>query len=340
VAAFCALQRWFPDASLIGQILLAAVGFVCSTLVIFAVRALLERYWRYILAMLTGGGVTFWALQQWAPEMTLTDQVAFAAVAGIVTAALVGLVQAMTKPLLPEFWQMIVWCFAVVAVAAVGWAALHNWDVVHAVIGAAFSELGDLSIALVSGMVATLLIWLIPFLVLAAILYWHEVHDKIDDRTAPLQHIAEIAAKENAPGYAQNHITAVTPMKPGPFRKLTLALTLWAIGKEIQYWFRPGFVLNMGTIHYAKWFRLPGTEMMLFLANYDGSWQNYLEDFVTKAHQGQSAVWSHGKGFPKTRRGERLDQEQLTPGWANWLSTHPTPAVRLQALQAECDKKP
>jgi Zn-dependent protease with chaperone function len=37
---------------------------------------------------------------------------------------------------------------------------------------------------------------------------------------------------------------------------------------------------------------------------------------------------------------ERLDLEQLTPGWANWLSTHPTPAVRLQTLQAECDKKP
>ena len=37
---------------------------------------------------------------------------------------------------------------------------------------------------------------------------------------------------------------------------------------------------------------------------------------------------------------ERLDLEQLTPGWANWLSTHPTPATRLQTLQAECDKKP
>jgi len=37
---------------------------------------------------------------------------------------------------------------------------------------------------------------------------------------------------------------------------------------------------------------------------------------------------------------ERLDLEQLTPGWANWLSTHPTPASRLQALQKKCDKKP
>ncbi len=37
---------------------------------------------------------------------------------------------------------------------------------------------------------------------------------------------------------------------------------------------------------------------------------------------------------------ERLDLEELAPGWANWLSTHPTSAARLQALQAECDKKP
>lgn len=37
---------------------------------------------------------------------------------------------------------------------------------------------------------------------------------------------------------------------------------------------------------------------------------------------------------------ERLDLEQLSPGWANWLSTHPTPATRLQTLQVECNKKP
>jgi Zn-dependent protease with chaperone function len=37
---------------------------------------------------------------------------------------------------------------------------------------------------------------------------------------------------------------------------------------------------------------------------------------------------------------ERLDLELLTPGWANWLSTHPTPDARLQTLQAECEKKP
>ena len=56
-----------------------------------------------------------------------------------------------------------------------------------------------------------------------------------------------------------------------------------------------------GVIHFARWMRLPGTDQLLFFSNYDGSWESYLEDFITRAHQGQSAAWSHGVGFPATR---------------------------------------
>jgi Zn-dependent protease with chaperone function len=37
---------------------------------------------------------------------------------------------------------------------------------------------------------------------------------------------------------------------------------------------------------------------------------------------------------------EHLDLEMTAPGWSNWLSTHPTPTARLQAVQEECGKKP
>lgn len=37
---------------------------------------------------------------------------------------------------------------------------------------------------------------------------------------------------------------------------------------------------------------------------------------------------------------ERLDLEMTTPAWTSWLSTHPTPTARLQAIQIECGKKP
>jgi len=161
-----------------------------------------------------------------------------------------------------------------------------------------------------------------------AILRWHEINDKVDERPAKISKIKDIARLENAPGYAMNHILAVTPMKTGWFRKLTLAVALAGIGKLVQYWYRPGFVLNMGTIHYARWFRLPASDQLVFFSNYDGSWESYLEDFITKAHKGQTAAWTNGRGFPPTRYlinggaedGARFKrwvrrQQQVTPFW-------------------------
>ena len=37
---------------------------------------------------------------------------------------------------------------------------------------------------------------------------------------------------------------------------------------------------------------------------------------------------------------EHLDLELTTPGWSTWLSTHPTPSARLQAVQETCGKNP
>ncbi|HEY2481395.1 MAG TPA: cytochrome P450 [Caulobacteraceae bacterium] len=133
------------------------------------------------------------------------------------------------------------------------------------------------------------------------VLQRHEASDVPDDREPDVAHVEAIARLENHPGYAQNHIIAVTPMKPGWFRKFTLALALWGITLMVKNRFRPGFVVTMGTIHYARWFRLPGTDQLVFFSNYDGSWQSYLEDFIMRAHQGQTAVWSNGIGFPRTR---------------------------------------
>jgi Dyp-type peroxidase family len=137
--------------------------------------------------------------------------------------------------------------------------------------------------------------------ILGGLFLYRESKDIPDDREPELAHLQSIAKVENRPGYAQNHITTVTHLKSGWLRKLSLAGSLWGIGLLIKYFYRPGFVLNMGTIHYARWFRPPGTEKLVFLSNYDGSWESYLEDFVIKAHAGQSAAWSNGVGFPRTR---------------------------------------
>jgi hypothetical protein len=68
---------------------------------------------------------------------------------------------------------------------------------------------------------------------------------------------------------------------------------------------------DIGTIHFARWVTVPGSRDLLFLSNYDASWESYLEDFITRAHTGLTGVWSNSIGFP---RSENLVQKGATDG--------------------------
>ncbi len=100
---------------------------------------------------------------------------------------------------------------------------------------------------------------------------------------------------------AQNHLTAISTMKRGTLRRLALRLTFYLISISAQKVFRPGFLADINTIHFARWVLVPGTNKLMFFSNYGGSWESYLEDFVAKAASGLTGVWSNTEGFPKTR---------------------------------------
>ncbi len=187
-----------------------------------------------------------------------------------------------------------------VVILGVAWAGLAALIFVGFGAPATSGVFGRLLVSLICGLAATGVGLALAAGVFLAELRHKEATDIADDSEPNVSHVEEIARLENHPGYAQNHIIAVTPMKPGWFRKVTLALALWGIFLLVKYRMRPGFVLTMGTIHYARWFRIPGSEQLIFFSNYDGSWQSYLEDFIMRAHQGQTAVWSNGIGFPRT----------------------------------------
>ena len=38
----------------------------------------------------------------------------------------------------------------------------------------------------------------------------------------------------------------------------------------------------------------------MFVSNYDGSWDSYLDDFTLKAANGLTLAWAHGIGFPRS----------------------------------------
>src|SRR5262245_34295981 len=151
------------------------------------------------------------------------------------------------------------------------------------------------------------------------------------DRPPPPGLVAAIMQRENIA--AQNLLAAVSIMKPGCLRRFTVTFAFWLIAQLVGHSFRPGFLSSIGTIHFARWVMVPKTGDLLFLSNYDGSWESYLEDFITRAHTGLTGVWSNTVGFPKATnlffdgatdgdRFKRWARRQQVPT-AFWYSAYP-----------------
>jgi hypothetical protein len=54
------------------------------------------------------------------------------------------------------------------------------------------------------------------------------------------------------------------------------------------------------TIHFAKWLLVDGDSRLLFLSNYDSSWESYLGDFVDRAAVGLNLAWTCTEEYPRT----------------------------------------
>ena len=154
---------------------------------------------------------------------------------------------------------------------------------------------------------------LVLIIAAAAVTYFQlrkqEDQDAVDDLAPDRATVAAIFERENR--CAQNHMISVTRRKPGIVRWFTARLIFWAIGELASKVYKPGFLSDIGTIHFARWVTVPGSRDLLFLSNYDASWESYLEDFITRAHQGLTGVWSNSMGFP---RSENLIEKGATDG--------------------------
>ena len=63
---------------------------------------------------------------------------------------------------------------------------------------------------------------------------------------------------------------------------------------------RAAGLARVRTIHFARWVFLDGRKRILFLSNYDGSLESYMDDFINKVGFGLNVVFSNGIGYPRT----------------------------------------
>jgi hypothetical protein len=84
---------------------------------------------------------------------------------------------------------------------------------------------------------------------------------------------------------------------------------------------RPSLIEEIGTIHFARWVIIDNNTRLLFDSNFDGTWDQYLDDFVDHEplRAGLDRIWGCCEGYPEKGAVDR-------PAFKEWVRSHQTKA--------------
>jgi hypothetical protein len=97
-----------------------------------------------------------------------------------------------------------------------------------------------------------------------------------------------------------NQFSALGALKPGLVRLWTVSFVLLIIDYAARHLYTRGRLARVRTIHFARWVWIDPGQRILFLSNYDGSLEGYMDDFINKVGFGLNLVFSNGVGYPTT----------------------------------------
>ncbi|MBX2828775.1 MAG: hypothetical protein KTR22_11465 [Flavobacteriaceae bacterium] len=149
---------------------------------------------------------------------------------------------------------------------------------------------------------ALLLLVLLPLLIVFIILihFFYELRAKPFGKTQseiPLEHLAALKNQEDI--IYQNQLSQVFELKGG-LRKLGLKFFLWATSWGARNTFVTGQLMGTPTIHFARWVIIDKGKRFVFFSNFDGSFDEYLGDFVDNNGWGLNTIYGAAKGYPRT----------------------------------------
>lgn len=86
-------------------------------------------------------------------------------------------------------------------------------------------------------------------------------------------------------------LTVITPIDP---EKLdTLKQVLAAVQANPS-----SSIARISTIHFARWVIIDDDCRLLFTSNFDGSFEDYIQDFVREIPEGLDRIWGNCIGYP------------------------------------------
>ncbi len=132
----------------------------------------------------------------------------------------------------------------------------------------------------------------------------------------------------------QNALTHVVPLKDAGRLRVLRAAHGYIDRMAKNQFDDIGQLGGIPTIHFAKWLLVDGGTRLLFLSNYDSSWESYLGDFVDRAAIGLNLAWTWTELYPKTvffNWGGANDEERFKA----WSRAHQRPTQVFYAAYPE-----
>ncbi|MEP7049924.1 MAG: hypothetical protein ABJB12_06205 [Pseudomonadota bacterium] len=98
----------------------------------------------------------------------------------------------------------------------------------------------------------------------------------------------------------QNALTHIVPLKDANRLAVLLAAHGYIDVMAKRYFDDIGQLGGIPSIHFAKWLLIDDNQRLMFLTNYDSSWESYLGDFVDHAPVGLNLAWVCTHHYPRT----------------------------------------
>ena len=162
----------------------------------------------------------------------------------------------------------------------------------------------------------------LPALVVVRIVEWFEPDE---DMGGPTQEALR-RIEDSEDQIAKNTVTLVFPTKPSWVRRLLINEVLRQAEQGCRHLWTNGRLIQIRTIHYARILLTPSRRTMLFISDYDGSLDRYLDDFLGVGKRAVVPISSNVHGCPPTKwLGTPADISTFRPRWRSLIRKHQVP---------------
>lgn len=186
-----------------------------------------------------------------------------------------------------------------------------------------------------------ILLALLPLLLIGILLLWFFYERKdpsfnLKRSELSVQHLKTLEEYEDLE--FQNQFTQLVIVKEGKVRLFTFKAMMLFGRTLIKFLFVKGKLMGIPSIHFARWVLFDDNKRVLFFSNFDGSWQQYLGDFIDKSGWGLTGIFSNTTNFPETKfllTGGAYDEEHFL-AWSRytelptqiWYNAYPNLSIK------------